>query len=150
MVHLFGSRRSMQFIKPGAHYRESEKPEVRINPAAKSAPKGVRRRRLRKYPRDRAPDAVPREYRQHRTEIARQISSIIFCQIDKIDAGILTYFKEILAKMTENLPKDGVQSRQAVAQRCCLKSIVCAGVPLARSQRGEPGFPPLEIPPPFL
>ena len=23
--------------------------------------------------------------------------------------------------MTENLPKDGVQSRQAVAQRCCLK-----------------------------
>ena len=50
----------------------------------------------------------------------RQISSIIFCQIDKIDAGILTYFKEILAKMTENLPEDGVQSRQAVAQRCCL------------------------------
>ena len=32
----------------------------------------------------------------------------------------LTYFKEILAKMTENLPEDGVQSRQAVAQRCCL------------------------------
>ena len=59
--------------------------------------------------------------RQHRTEIVRQISSIIFCQIDKIDAEILTYFKEILAKMTENLPKDGVQSRQAVAQRCCLK-----------------------------
>ena len=26
--------------------------------------------------------------------------------------------------MTENLPKDGVQSRQAVAQRCCLKEIV--------------------------
>ena len=51
----------------------------------------------------------------------RQISSIIFCQIEKIDAGILTYFKEILAKMTENLPKDGVPSRQAVAQRCCLK-----------------------------
>ena len=51
--------------------------------------------------------------RQHRTEIARQISSIIFCQIDKIDAGILTYFKKILAKMTKNLPKDGVQSRQA-------------------------------------
>ncbi len=24
--------------------------------------------------------------------------------------------------MTENLPKDGVQSRQAVAQRCCLKT----------------------------
>ena len=61
------------------------------------------------------------DLRQHRTEIARQISSIIFCQIDKIDAGILTYFKEILAKMTENLPEDGVQSRQAVAQRCCLK-----------------------------
>ena len=60
--------------------------------------------------------------RQHRTEIVRQISSIIFCQIDKIDAGILTYFKEILAKMTENLPEDGVQSRQAVAQRCCLKT----------------------------
>ena len=58
--------------------------------------------------------------RQHRTEIARQISSIIFCQIDKIDAGILTYFKEILAKMTENLPKDGVQSLQAVFVRCCL------------------------------
>ena len=63
------------------------------------------------------------DLRQHRTEIARQISSIIFCQIDKIDAGILTYFKEILAKMTENLPIDGVQSRQAVAQRCCLKSL---------------------------
>ena len=59
--------------------------------------------------------------RQHGTEIARQISSIIFCQIDKIDAAILTYFKEILAKMTENLPKDGVQSRQAVFVRCCLK-----------------------------
>ena len=54
----------------------------------------------------------------------RQISSIIFRQIDKIDAGILAYFKEILAKMTENLSKDGVQSRQAVFVRCCLKIII--------------------------
>ena len=46
--------------------------------------------------------------RQHHTEIVRQISSIIFRQIDKIDAGILMYFKEILTKVTENLPKDGV------------------------------------------
>ena len=44
---------------------------------------------------------------QYRTEIVRQISSMIFHQIDKSDAGILTYFKKIL-------PKDGVQNRQAV------------------------------------
>ena len=59
--------------------------------------------------------------RQHHTEIVRQISSIIFRQIDKINAEILTYFKEIVTKVTENLPKDGVQSRQAVFVRCCLK-----------------------------
>ena len=50
---------------------------------------------------------------QYRTEIVRQISSIIFHQIDKIDAGILTYFKKILAK-------DGVQNRQAVFVRGAL------------------------------
>ena len=33
--------------------------------------------------------------------------------------------------------KDVVLSRKAVAQRCCLKSIVFAGVPSARSQRGK-------------
>ena len=64
------------------------------------------------------------DLRQHRTEIVRQISSIIFRQIDKIDAGILSYFKEILAKKTKNLPKDGVQSRQAVFVRCCLNTVV--------------------------
>ncbi len=39
----------------------------------------------------------------------------MFHQIDKIDAGILTYFKKILAK-------DGVQSRQAVFVRGSLSS----------------------------
>ena len=37
LVHLFGSVRSTQFIKPGAHYQESKIPEVRIKSAAKSS-----------------------------------------------------------------------------------------------------------------
>ena len=38
--------------------------------------------------------------RQYRTEIVRQIPSIIFRQIDKIDAGIQTHFKGFWCKMT--------------------------------------------------
>ena len=37
-------------------------------------------------------------------------------------AGILTYFKEILCAMTENMHADLVLSRQAVFVQCCLKS----------------------------
>ncbi|MGB4093711.1 MAG: hypothetical protein WBK46_17475, partial [Ruminococcus flavefaciens] len=36
-------------------------------------------------------------------------------------AGILTYVKGFLCKMTENMSADSVQSRQAGFVRCCLE-----------------------------
>jgi len=37
-------------------------------------------------------------------------------------AGILTYVKEFVCKMPENMQADVPQSRQAVFVRCCLKA----------------------------
>ncbi|MGB4091062.1 MAG: HlyD family efflux transporter periplasmic adaptor subunit [Ruminococcus flavefaciens] len=45
-----------------------------------------------------------------------------FVRLYRNSAGILTYVKEFLCKMTENMSADSVQSRQAGFVRCCLKN----------------------------
>ena len=50
----------------------------------------------------------------------RQMCSRFFVRLSKNSAGILTYVKEFLGEMTENLQTDDVLSRQAVFVRCCL------------------------------
>ena len=61
--------------------------------------------------------------RQYRIIIVVQMCHEIFRQIDKSDAGILTYFKELLAKMTENIGTDAWQRRQPLIVRYCLNKI---------------------------
>ncbi len=57
-----------------------------------------------------------------------------FVRLYRNSAGILSYVKGFLCKMTENMSADSVQSRQAGFARCCLKvpckigSIVFAGL----------------------
>ena len=45
-----------------------------------------------------------------------------FVRLYRYSAGILSYGKGFLCKMTENMSADSVQSRQAGFVRCCLKS----------------------------
>ena len=51
-----------------------------------------------------------------------------FVRLYRNSAGILTYVKGFLCKMTENMQADSVQSRQAGFVRCCLKP--CQKMPL--------------------
>ncbi len=44
-----------------------------------------------------------------------------FVRLYRNSAGILSYVKEFLCKMTENMQADSVKSRQAGFVRCCLK-----------------------------
>ena len=44
-----------------------------------------------------------------------------FVRLYRNSAGILSYVKGFLCKMTENMSADSVQSRQAGFVRCCLK-----------------------------
>ena len=44
-----------------------------------------------------------------------------FVRLHKFDAAILSYYKENLCDMTENMQADDVQSRQACFVRRCLK-----------------------------
>ncbi|MBP7186468.1 MAG: C_GCAxxG_C_C family protein [Ruminococcus sp.] len=46
-----------------------------------------------------------------------------FVRLYRNSAGILSYVKGFLCKMTENMSADSVQSRQAGFVRCCLKGI---------------------------
>ncbi len=62
-----------------------------------------------------------RALRQHRTIIVEGLRSQVFCQIAEIDAGILSYFKEILAKMTEKMKANTDKAQRALIARCCLK-----------------------------
>ena len=43
-----------------------------------------------------------------------------FVRLYRNSAGILSYVKGFLCKMTENMSADSVQSRQAGFVRCCL------------------------------
>ncbi len=45
-----------------------------------------------------------------------------FVRLSKNSAGILTYVKGFLGKMTEKMQARHVQSRQAVFVRCCLST----------------------------
>ena len=45
-----------------------------------------------------------------------------FVRLYRNSAGILSYVKGFLCKMTENMSADSVQSRQAGFVRCCLKA----------------------------
>jgi len=47
-------------------------------------------------------------------------------------AGILSYVKGFLCKMTENMSADSVQSRQAGFVRCCLRKQKSAGADIIR------------------
>ena len=51
------------------------------------------------------------DLRRHRIKIVREMRSQIFRQIAKKAAGILSYVKVFLAKMTENMQADRVQRR---------------------------------------
>ena len=44
-----------------------------------------------------------------------------FVRLYRNSAGILSYVKGFLCKMTENMQADSVQSRQVGFVRCCLK-----------------------------
>ena len=48
-----------------------------------------------------------------------------FVRLYRNFAGILTYVKGFLCKMTENMSADSVQSRQASFVQCCLKCWKC-------------------------
>ncbi len=67
-------------------------------------------------------ESYKKNLRQYRIIIVVQMCRDIFRQVDKSDAGILTYFKELLAKMTENIGTDARQRRQPLIVRCCLKN----------------------------
>ena len=55
----------------------------------------------------------------HRT-CAEDAPTDFFVRLYRNSAGILSYVKGFLCKMTENMSADSVQSRQAGFVRCCL------------------------------